>query len=270
MNIKTGFMLATMAGALAACAHDRSGAIVQTPTEPVLSQYHWQLVKAVDKERKPLLDLAASGTMQLDFNQQQLKLAGGCNDISAGYQLDKNQLLLQKPVSTRKQCAASEMAKDTTFINFIENPKIKAKIVVPAPDQAQTQPSTKLVLKNVRGDVLVLKGVPTLESLYGQPVKVFWQVSDKIQPCQTANAVGRCLKVREIQYDAQGIKRNVGAWQNFAGRIEGWQPQNNVSEILRLNRYTRQAATATQPADYVYVLDMVVEQQQVIKTKIRR
>lgn len=268
MKIKTGFMLVAMAGALVACAHNPAQKkVVKMPTEPVLSQYHWQMIKAVDKEGKPLPDLGLPNTMQLDFDQQQLMLTGACNNINAAYRLDKNNILLQKPISTRKSCAADAMAKDSAFINFIENPKIKAKIVRTAPTETQTQPITKLVLKNARGEHLILKGQPTLESLYGQPTIVFWQVSNQTQPCQTVAGLNRCLKVREVFYDAQGIKTGTGAWQSFAGQIEGWQPQSGVGEVLRLKRYTRQPATATQPVDYVYALDMVVEQQRAVKIR---
>src|SRR3546814_10465128 len=71
----------------------------------------------------------------------------------------------------------------------------------------------------------------------------------------------QCLKVREIQYDAHGLKTGHGDWQAFYSDIQGYTHQPGVRNVLRIRRYERQPV----PADasrYAYVLDMVVESAQ--------
>ena len=68
----------------------------------------------------------------------------------------------------------------------------------------------------------------------------------------------RCLHVREIAYDDQGLKIGEGEWQFFYQEIEGYTHEPGVRNVLRLDRFN----VANPPADgssIACVLDMVVE-----------
>ena len=67
-----------------------------------------------------------------------------------------------------------------------------------------------------------------------------------------------CLKVREVQYDAQGIKTGTGDWVIFTDSIEGYKHDSSIEQIIRLKRYD------VDPADIkgknvIYEFDQVVE-----------
>jgi hypothetical protein len=71
-------------------------------------------------------------------------------------------------------------------------------------------------------------------------------------------ADAQCLQVRSLEFNAQGLKQNVGPWENFFDTIQGFEHRAGERNVLRLKRFTN----PNPPADasrYVYVLDMVVE-----------
>ena len=133
------------------------------------------------------------------------------------------------------------------------------------PLQVRTLDASTLVLAAADGSVLTFNAVPTAETRYGGPGEtVFWEVADQTKPCPhplMANA--QCLQVREIRYDANGIKQGTpGEFTHFYGQIEGYTHQPGVRNVLRLKRFD----VANPPADadrFAYVLDMAVETEQV-------
>ncbi len=70
-------------------------------------------------------------------------------------------------------------------------------------------------------------------------------------------ADAQCLQVRSLEFNAQGLKQNVGPVKAF-DTIQGFEHRAGERNVLRLKRFTN----PNPPADasrYVYVLDMVVE-----------
>lgn len=264
MKIKMMMSVAAITAGLAACAQTNHKVVNPELTSTQLGDYEWKLVKAVDRQGARLTDFGNPASMTLHFNSQQMMVSGGCNDINAAYSLSKRRLDIKSPVSTRQSCEPAQMAKDAAFMNFIKNPGIKAKWVGSAQTEAQSE-QPRLILKNPQGERLFWQGTPTLEHLYGQPTQLFWQVAAGNKLCLTTSGNVPCVRVREVYYNDQGIKTGNGPWQRFSGQIQGWTPEPLNEQVLRLKRYTRQEATATTSADYLYVLDMVVEQKQVLK-----
>jgi hypothetical protein len=125
----------------------------------------------------------------------------------------------------------------------------------------QTGDAPTLTLTVSNGDTLTFKGEPTAETRYGGPGETaFLEVAAQTKPCSHPLIPDmQCLQVREIKYDAQGIKTGTdGEFQNFYGNIEGYNHEPGIRNVLRVKRYT----IKNPPADgssLAYELDMVVE-----------
>jgi hypothetical protein len=122
-----------------------------------------------------------------------------------------------------------------------------------------------LTLTGANGDALTFKGEPTAETRYGGPGETtFLEVAAQTKPCSHPLIPDmQCLQVREIKYDAQGVKTGTdGEFQNFYGNIEGYHHEPGIRNVLRVKRYT----IKNPPADgssLAYELDMVVESETV-------
>jgi hypothetical protein len=117
-----------------------------------------------------------------------------------------------------------------------------------------------LVLATPAGDTLRFAGEPTPDARHGGPgERLFLEVAAQRVPCHHPLMPGyRCLHVREIAYDDNGIQRAGGDWRFLYQDIEGYTHEPGVRNVLRLTRYR----IANPPADgssIAYVLDMVVE-----------
>ncbi|MFC7207734.1 DUF4377 domain-containing protein [Comamonas endophytica] len=89
--------------------------------------------------------------------------------------------------------------------------------------------------------------------------KIFLEVAPERVACQHPQMpLYRCLQVRALEYDAQGLKTRVGAWENWYGEIQGYAHQPGVRNVLRVMRYPKAGAPADASA-YAYILDMTVE-----------
>jgi hypothetical protein len=76
----------------------------------------------------------------------------------------------------------------------------------------------------------------------------------------------QCLRVREIRFDAQGLRiEPPGEWYDFHGRIEGYTHHSGVRNVLRIDRYTRPQPVPADASAFVYMLDLVVESELVSK-----
>ncbi len=148
------------------------------------------------------------------------------------------------------------MAADSTLSAILGQP-----LGVELP--AGGEPALRLL--SPTGQLLVFSGQPTPESLYGKATRIFLEVAPQTVDCAGASTGGRCLQVRERRFDAQGLRIDPpGEWRTFDGIIEGYTHTPGVRNVLRVDRYQRRQA----PADasrHVYVLDLVVESEQVSK-----
>jgi hypothetical protein len=68
-----------------------------------------------------------------------------------------------------------------------------------------------------------------------------------------------CLQVREVHYDAQGLRRGQpGPWHTLQQDIEGYVHVPGTRDMLRVKRYALRQPPADAPST-AYVLDTVVE-----------
>ena len=251
---------------LAACAKPPQGEPVVPPTATApatpsvadtaaLSAYHWKLADAKDAkgQRIEALFVKADKPLQLDFAEGRVSVGNTCNHMGGAYSVEGDKLKFDRLASTLMACTDPKlMALDQEIGKRLEAESTFAL----QPGDAPT-----LMLTGGNGDVLTFKGEPTAETRYGGPGETaFLEVAAQTKPCNHPLIPNmQCLQVREIKYDAQGIKTGTdGAFQNFYESIEGYSHEPGVRNVLRVKRYKRDPVPAD-ASSVAYVLDMVVE-----------
>ena len=232
---------------------------VAADTAALLPAYHWKLASATDAQGQPIAALLerADAPLQLDFVDGRLAVSNTCNRKSGGFTLAGDTLTLTPMASTMMACADPKLAALDAEVGT----RLAGTLTL-----ASTAGDTpELVLTNASGDRLVFQGTPTAATRFGGPAeRVFLEVGPETKPCSHPLIPDKqCLQVREITFDENGLRTGEpGEWQNFFDEIEGYTHQPGVRNVLRIDRYTRKDV----PADasrYAYVLDMVVESEQV-------
>jgi len=252
-------------GVLAACTmndHTPSSAAQPAASDAaMLSAYHWDLAEARDASGAAQAQWAPPKTLRgaplrLSFAEQRVSVSGLCNRLGAGYQAQGERLKISQVVGTMMACGdAGVMQYEQAVAQRL--PQAASWRV------AQGPAGPTLTLGFSDGAQWTLAGTPTDETRYGSAGQtLFLEVAPQRVACSHPLIPNmQCLQVREIQYDASGIKTRQGDWQAFYSDIEGYTHQPGVRNVLRVKRYER----ANVPADasrYAYVLDMVVESEQ--------
>lgn len=217
---------------------------------PDLQNYTWRLVAVTGPGSAPLQP--AANKLVLNFlTNNNVNVQGLCNTLLGRYAQNASNLNIQPLASTMMACPDQQ------------GMQLEHKLAQQLP-QAQTwqfiagdPAQIKIVFANQQS--WLLDGTVKSEAIYGKPDIVFLEVAAQDKPCShPLQPQARCLQVRKVVYDAQGLKKEVGSWENFYDAIDGYVHEPGVRSILRLKRFTNQHA----PADasrYVYELDMVVE-----------
>ena len=247
------------AATLAACAHNpQTGSNMNHHT--TLKQYHWQLQTAKDASEHTLPEFYAkqnTPNVQLDFDDDGLSVYGSCNRLGAAYQLHNNQLHVNAVRGTLMGCPEALHQQDQALGHFLAQNKLRYELI-------QNRNAPILMLTNEEGKTLQFVGQATAQTRYGaEGETIFLEVAPQTKACQNGAQITQCLQVKEVRYDANGLKTHTDAqWQNFYGNIEGYTHQSNRHHILRLKRYPVQSPAAD-ASQYAYVLDMIVMQAQV-------
>jgi heat shock protein HslJ len=243
---------AAQAGA-AASARPTSTATIDAT---MLAGHHWQLTDAVTArggQRIEALFPSADKPLQLDFADARLSASGGCNGMSGAYTIEKGKLNVGTLTQTQMACEPKLMQADQAV----------SAALSATPDISIENGSTPtLTLRTTErdGQVLTFAGKPTAQTRYGGAGEtVFLEVAAETKPCNHPLIPDkRCLQVRELQYDTQGLKTATGEWRNFYEGIEGYSHEAGIRNVLRTKRFTRNPVPAD-ASSVVYVLDMVVE-----------
>lgn len=255
---------------LTACAGGQSPGASSTPSvnamsapssqksNQLLSDHHWQLTGAQDaqgKAQSAWLQTGA-GPVSLRFRDESVNISGLCNSMGARYVLQGQRIQISHVAGTMKMCANETLMRYEQQFG-LRLPQAQSWEIAPG-----ANPMLTLTFKD--GGRWLFQGKPTHEALYGGPGEtVFFEVAPQRAACHhPLMPKHQCLRVREISYDASGIKRGAGEWQLFYSEIENYQHQPGVRNVLRLKRYTRQNVPAD-ASSVVYVLDMVVESENV-------
>lgn len=254
MNIKKFSALAVaiaLSGAIAGCQthmtnsdHPQAGhTTVQKDLKTTLQAYTWSYQPK--QTNKPIT---------LSFQNDRLGIHAGCNGMGTDFTLSGHTLKTGNIVGTLMACAPDIMKQEQFAAGLFQNKQNKLRL------EHQDSKQPVLIVEASNGEHYRFIGQETAETKYqGQAEIIFLEISPETKPC-VGVAPQQCLQVREIQYDANGIKKSTGEWQNFYGQIEGFTPQPKQRVILRTKRFTLKQPAADQ-SKYAYVQDMVVEQE---------
>lgn len=223
----------------------------------MLTRYRWTLTTATDANAQPINELMAiKKQVTLSFShyqaQNRVSYSVGCNTMSAGYQLAAQTLTTENSMSTQMSCGELDIAENHL------NKRMQGSSEIVLSDQL---PPT---LTQVTSDAatLVWTGKMTAQAKYNSKGEtIFWAIDAESKPCAHDSAQ-HCLQVTPLTYDDQGIKINEGEKMEFAGTIDGYQPDSKHDNVLRLQRYPLENSAVT-GVEYAYVLDMVIESKMV-------
>lgn len=229
-------------------------------TTSTLASYHWQLDDAVDANNQRLDALfdKSGKPLQLDFTDQRVSVSNACNGIGSSYRIVDGHLVTGPLIQTMMACADPALMQRETTIKHV----LQAK---PTLITSSSDGKPLLTLSAADGQTLIFAGQPTAETRYGGPGAIeFLEIAAEPAECQHPLQSGAsCLKVRELHYDAQGLRVGApGTWQTLAQPIEGYEHQPGVRNVLRVKRYTVSDSPADAPS-VAYVLDLTVESETV-------
>lgn len=221
-----------------------------------LAASHWRLDSAVDAGGQSIGALfpEPGGPLQLGFADGRVSVSGGCNRMNGDFTLADGRLTVGPLAQTKMFCGGGAlMAADEAIAARLSGGGALA-----------FDDDGRLVLTTVDGDRLAFRGEPTAEARFGgEGERVFLEVAAQRVPCPHAMIPDhRCLHVREVTYDGDGLKTGTGEWQFFYQDIEGFTHEPGVRNVLRLKRFNVQDPPAD-GSSLAYVLDMVVETEQV-------
>ena len=234
----------------------RASQVTPTLDAATLAASHWRLTTATDAagQRIDALLPDPARPLQLDFADGRVSVSGGCNRMNGGYALSGDRFEVGALAQTKMFCGGGAlMAADEA---------IGARLAGAGTLAAGADGT--LVLTTAGGDRLVFTGEPTAASRHGgEGERVFLEVAPQRVACHHPLMPDhRCLHVREVTFDADGLRQDAGEWEFFYQEIEGYTHEPGVRNVLRVDRFKR----ANPPADgssIAYVLDMVVESEAV-------
>jgi heat shock protein HslJ len=225
------------------------------PPAKTLADHTWSLVaaNAADGSRIDALFPEAARPFSLAFAEGRLHATGGCNGLRARYELTpEGGFSVSGAAATMMACEAPLMAADAALSGLFSAPLEFALV------QGQ---SPTLALIASTGEVLLFRGELTHEARLGPGTTVFYEVGPRRLPCDEATSTdGLCLQIREITFDAQGLRvGEPGAFMPFGGGIEGYEHTEGTRNVLRVKRF----GSAQTSGEGVMVLDLVVESESV-------
>ncbi len=233
-----------------------------TGLEKTLLAHRWTLVDATDKtgQRVEVLFPDPKRPFVFQFGKGSgLRVTGGCNGLRAHYKLDDHGLLhITGAISTRMACEEALMRADAALAKALRQP-VKVELAGGS--------SLRLTLQTEAGETWTLEGKMTHEANLGAPVTLFLEVSAEPPDCKESGCCNeesacetcRCLLVREVFYDAKGLKaREPGAWRIFSQPIDGFEREQGLRYILRIKKFQPTPDAGGQRAP-VYLLDQIIE-----------
>ena len=222
------------------------------PTTNSLQSYDWQLnnINSTDPITWNGSYLQTqNGEVTLNFNQNHINYNVGCNQLSNQYSLSKN---IMQPIgtgiSTLMGCGKLQ-APEQWLAKQMQSPS-ELQIM-------ETQVDAVLSQTTADGSWLQWVGKLKPEVKYGKGETVFLEVKPKWQYCDNVTDK-KCLEVRDINYDNQGLKTAVGQWYLLDAPIMGYRHDESAQRVLRLTRY-RTPPTDTKGYGNLYQLDSVIE-----------
>ncbi|QNP49371.1 META and DUF4377 domain-containing protein [Diaphorobacter aerolatus] len=272
---------AAAAAVLAACAAPQAPQPAPTtpppqasldpkPMEPnsnaaqLLPQYVWSLTQVAGSDGQMRHDWLIPGKAApvLNFQNGQVSVQNLCNLVNATYSTSLDKIEIKQPVSTMRACVDNlQMTQERRVVQQLQ---LAQKFqIVPAGNNLPI----RMYLSFSDGLRWELYGQPTPATRYGSAAeRIFLEVGpEKVNCNHPLMRDAKCLRVRDLSYDNQGIKRVTGDWRIMQGDIEGYKFEPGLRNVLRVNRYalTKGPAQAADAPTHAYVLDMIVESERV-------
>ena len=226
--------------------------IGSTPTTNSLQSYDWQLnnINSTDPITWNGSYLQTqNGKVTLNFNQNHITYNVGCNQLSNQYSLSKNTMQpIGTGISTLMGCGELQ-AREQWLAKQMQSPS-ELQIM-------ETQVDAVLSQTTADGSWLQWVGKLKPEVKYGKGETVFLEVKPKWQYCDNVTDK-KCLEVRDINYDNQGLKTAVGQWHLLDAPIINYRHDESAQRVLRLTRY-RTPPTDTKGYGNLYKLDSMIE-----------
>lgn len=226
--------------------------LVYLDVQCLQSQY-WllQQVIGVDGKCIDVLFVCEGKLVILDFVDGCLLVSNICNCMGGGYILVYGKLMVSVMVLIMMVCIDKVlMVLDEVVLSCLQG-ELKVEQDVDG----------KLILINVKGDVLVFNLELIVEICYGGVGEiVFLEVVVKIEKCLYLLILDyQCLQVCEVKFDDKGLKQGeLGKFENFYGNIEGYIYEDGVCNVVCVKCYEVKNLLVDVLLQ-VYVLDMVVE-----------
>jgi heat shock protein HslJ len=219
-----------------------------------LERYRWSLESATDGQNRAIEALSArkGHPVVFEFSGARLGIQGPCNRMMGSYRISAaQQLTVSGMASTNMACAPELMLADAALSGLLAKP-LQVEL-----DRA---PISRLRLVSASKETLTFTGQATPEALYGQGAIAFLEVAARHVECADPPPPNtRCLQVRDRHFDAQGlIVGEPGAWRTLHENIEGFTHREGESNVLRVKRFNRPAASPG-ASSTLYVLDLIVE-----------
>jgi heat shock protein HslJ len=219
-----------------------------------LPAHHWKIVTAVDGSGQSLARFFPNPAQPLgiDFSEGGAHVTGGCNRISASYEVTgPAQVQFGPGRSTMMACPPPLGDADKAMAMFLTG-TLQASLA----DDAGT-PLLTLAMND--GTTLTLKGTPTAETRYGGPgARAFLEVSTESCPAPATSPP--CIMVRDRSFDEQGLESGTpGEWRALPEGIEGYTPAAGEQQVVRVKRFDVPADAAGGAARTHHVFDMVVQ-----------
>ena len=248
-----------------------AAATVNSPASTIYA-YHWDLAQVTDARGAEQKDWRVGNppkAARLTFvapsqasPEGRVLVANLCNNQSAGFQLQGESVKIGPVMGTMRACAEPGLMALEQRLGGKLPSASRLQIV------SRDASAPVALLEFADGMRWRLVGQPTADTRYGgKPEQIFLEIAPEKVACNhplIRNA--QCLQVREIKYNAAGLKQAPGPWTPMYESIDGFEHEAGVRNVLRIHRYERK----NPPADaskYAYVLDMRVETELVRERK---
>ncbi|MFU8927351.1 DUF4377 domain-containing protein [Acinetobacter puyangensis] len=241
----------SLAGVLTACQSNQSTTTSSQKEAIHVKQHLQQTLQGYTWSYQPQQNIPP---IVLNFQDNRMSIYSGCNRMGTDFSLNQNTLKTGNVISTKMACEPERMKQEQFAASLFQNRELALNLNTANPDQPL------LTVRGADGQQYQFVGTATPETKYqGQGEIVFLEVAPETKAC-VGVAAQQCLQVREIKYNAQGLKTATGNWELFYGQIEGFQHDPKLRTIIRTKRFTVKNPAADQ-SKYAYVHDMTVEQE---------
>ena len=227
--------------------------------DSVLTRHRWTLKEAVNAKGGPIgaLLIRPDKPVQITFIDNRINVHNTCNGLSGTFRRLADELIVDALIGTKMQCVEPGVAALDTEMS----------LRIQGSSRFTASPGTppKLEWRAQNGDILRFVGDMTPEARYGSEGETaFVEVTAYTKPCQPpmATAPQTCLELRELRYDDQGLKTNIGAWRLFYDKIDGFTHEPGIRNVLRVKRYRRDGRP-DDGTNIAYVMEMSVESETV-------